>query len=77
MIGLDAHDLLYVGSLVLWLGRCHRAPFAGVLDQGYDWDMSVEDAIDLGRRAIYHATHRDAGSGGWINCMSPCATLGI
>lgn len=39
----------------------------GVLDQGYSWDMSVEDAIDLGRRSIYHATHRDAGSGGWIN----------
>lgn len=39
----------------------------GVLDQGYDWEMSPEDAIDLGRRAIYHATHRDAGSGGWIN----------
>lgn len=38
----------------------------GVLDQGYNWDMSVEDAIDLGRRSIYHATHRDAGSGGWI-----------
>ncbi len=27
----------------------------------------VEDAIELGRRAIYHATHRDAYSGGIIN----------
>ena len=43
----------------------HIAP--GVLDSGYSWDMSVEDAIDLGRRSIYHATHRDAGSGGFIN----------
>jgi hypothetical protein len=27
-------------------------------------DMSVEDAIELGRRAIYHATFRDSASGG-------------
>jgi len=39
----------------------------GVLDQGYRADLSVEEAIDLGRRAIYHATHRDAYSGGIIN----------
>lgn len=30
--------------------------------------MAVEDAIQLGRRAIYHATHRDAYSGGVVNC---------
>lgn len=39
----------------------------GVLDQGYRWDMSRAEAEELGRRAIYHATHRDAGSGGYIN----------
>jgi len=39
----------------------------GVLDQGYRWDLSVEDAIELGRRSIYHATHRDAYSGGLVN----------
>jgi len=39
----------------------------GVLDTGYSYDMSVEDAIDLGKRSIYHATHRDAYSGGTIN----------
>lgn len=39
----------------------------GVLDQGYSFDMSVEDAIELGQRSIYHATHRDAASGGVIN----------
>ena len=39
----------------------------GVLDSGYKFDMSVEDAYDLGRRAIYHATHRDAYSGGVVN----------
>ena len=40
----------------------------GVLDRGYSFDMSVDDAIDLARRSIYHATHRDAASGGIINC---------
>lgn len=38
----------------------------GVLDSGYRWDLSDEDAQDLGRRAIYHATHRDAYSGGIV-----------
>jgi len=36
----------------------------GVLDSGYSEDMSVEDACELGRRSIYHATYRDAYSGG-------------
>jgi len=39
----------------------------GVLDQGYDYNMSVEDARELGRRAIYHATYRDAYSGGTVS----------
>lgn len=38
----------------------------GVLDSGYRWDLSDEEAQDLGRRAIYHATHRDAYSGGIV-----------
>ena len=38
----------------------------GVLDGSYDYNMSDEAAYDLGRRAIYHATHRDAYSGGII-----------
>lgn len=29
--------------------------------------MSVEDACELGRRAIYHATFRDAVSGGTVS----------
>jgi 20S proteasome subunit beta 5 len=29
--------------------------------------MSTEDAIELGKRAILHATHRDAYSGGVNN----------
>lgn len=38
----------------------------GVLDSGYRWDMTDEEAYELGRRAIYHATHRDAYSGGIV-----------
>ena len=39
----------------------------GVLDSGYKWDLSIPDAYDLAQRAIYHATHRDAYSGGVVN----------
>lgn len=39
----------------------------GVLDAGYRWDLSVEEAYELAQRAIYHATFRDAYSGGHIN----------
>lgn len=38
----------------------------GVLDSGYRWDLTDEEAQELGRRSIYHATHRDAYSGGII-----------
>ncbi|XP_032065713.1 proteasome subunit beta type-8 [Thamnophis elegans] len=39
----------------------------GVLDSGHRPDLSVEEAYDLGRRAICYATHRDAYSGGVVN----------
>lgn len=39
----------------------------GVLDAGYRWDMTDDEAVDLGQRAIYHATHRDSFSGGINN----------
>eukprot|EP01068_Selenidium_serpulae_P001462 Selendium_serpulae@DN1603_c0_g1_i1.p1 len=39
----------------------------GVMDSGFKEDMSVEEAVELGKRAIYHATHRDGGSGGVVN----------
>jgi 20S proteasome subunit beta 5 len=39
----------------------------GVLDAYYRYDMTMEEAIDLGKRAIVHATHRDAYSGGVNN----------
>ena len=39
----------------------------GVLDTYYRPDLTVEEAIDLGKRAIVAATHRDAYSGGMNN----------
>mgnify|MGYP003386050365 CR=1 FL=1 len=33
----------------------------------YRYDLTVEEAIELGKRAILHATHRDAYSGGMNN----------
>lgn len=44
----------------------------GVLDSGYRPDLSIPEAIELGRRAILQATHRDAMSGGFVTgiCIS-------
>lgn len=39
----------------------------GILDTEYRKDLSLKEAVELGKRAIYHATHRDAASGGMIN----------
>ncbi|KZZ90705.1 proteasome component PRE2 [Ascosphaera apis ARSEF 7405] len=39
----------------------------GVLDANYRYDLSVEEALELGSRSILAATHRDAFSGGHIN----------
>eukprot|EP01024_Parvocaulis_polyphysoides_P065850 TRINITY_DN769_c0_g1_i3.p1 TRINITY_DN769_c0_g1~~TRINITY_DN769_c0_g1_i3.p1 ORF type:complete len:283 (-),score=43.86 TRINITY_DN769_c0_g1_i3:320-1114(-) len=39
----------------------------GVLDEGYKWDLSAEEAVELGRRSIYHATFRDTASGGTVS----------
>jgi len=33
----------------------------------FDWDMSIDEAVELGRRAIYHATFRDGASGGVVS----------
>lgn len=38
----------------------------GVVDAHRREDMTLEEAVELGKRAIYHATHRDAGSGGVV-----------
>ncbi|XP_003421097.3 proteasome subunit beta type-8 [Loxodonta africana] len=39
----------------------------GVMDSGYRPNLSPEEAYDLARRAIAHATHRDSYSGGVVN----------
>merc|ERR1712000_340245 len=39
----------------------------GVLDAEYKYELSNEEALELGRRSILAATHRDAYSGGYIN----------
>jgi len=39
----------------------------GVMDDCYRHDLTDEEAIELGKRAIYHATYRDAYSGGVNN----------
>ncbi|KAH8340188.1 hypothetical protein KR067_012703 [Drosophila pandora] len=51
----------------------------GVLDSGYHWDLEDDVAQELGRRAIYHATFRDAYSGGIIRVyhMTPTGWVKI
>ncbi|GAA6011328.1 hypothetical protein JCM10207_008302 [Rhodosporidiobolus poonsookiae] len=52
-------DLFSVGS---------GSTFAyGVLDQGYRWDLTAEEALDLGKRSIFAACRRDAFTGNTIN----------
>ena len=52
-------DLFSVGS---------GSTFAyGVVDQGYSWDLTDEEALELGRRSIYAAGHRDAFTGNSVN----------
>merc|ERR1719230_1074838 len=38
----------------------------GVLDTQYKYDMEIQEAVDLGIRAIASATYRDAASGGIV-----------
>ena len=37
------------------------------LFSSYRYDMTVEEAAELARRAIYHATFRDGASGGVVS----------
>ncbi|KAH9386992.1 20S proteasome subunit beta 5 [Nematocida major] len=39
----------------------------GILNPGYRYDLEKEEAIELARRAIFHAGHSDAYSGGTVN----------
>lgn len=47
----------------------------GVMDSGYRPDLSLEEAFELGRRAIVFATHRDNYSGGVVNSKRPILSL--
>jgi len=38
----------------------------GVLDTNYRYDMSLEEAVELGKRAITSATYKDSASGGVV-----------
>lgn len=49
---------------VSWLALC-SVPRAN--DQGYSYDLSDEEAQELGRRSIVAAGHRDAFSGNTCN----------
>ncbi|KAL0270448.1 UNVERIFIED_CONTAM: hypothetical protein PYX00_007860 [Menopon gallinae] len=46
----------------------------GVLDTGYHWNLEDAQAYDLAQRSIYHATFRDASSGGIIRVYHIKAT---
>lgn len=52
----------------------------GVLDPEYKYDLEDEEAFELARRAIYHATYRDCASGGivrgWFRILS-CALFAL
>ncbi|SCU96658.1 LAMI_0F07294g1_1 [Lachancea mirantina] len=39
----------------------------GVLDTNYKWELTVDEALYLGKRSILAAAHRDAYSGGSVN----------
>ncbi|KAH8327123.1 hypothetical protein KR074_003137 [Drosophila pseudoananassae] len=89
----EGAKLIYVDSegmkssgLVFSVGS--GSPYAlGVLDTGYRFDLTDQEAYDLAKRAIYHATSKDAYSGGivrlyhinaegWRNiCNTDCADL--
>lgn len=52
------HELAYL------LGVSNIPPNTSFIIASYHYDMSVEEAAELARRAIYHATFRDGASGG-------------
>ena len=55
--------------------RLHVAALEPLLNCAIFRDMSVEDAIELGQRSIYHATFRDAVSGGTVSGKSQLLTI--
>lgn len=39
----------------------------GILENNYKYNMTKEEALNLGKKAIFHAAHRDSYSGGVCN----------
>lgn len=66
---MDADGTRLSGNMFSTGSGCSHA--YGVMDTGYRPDLSIEEACDLGRRAIVHATHRDSYSGGVVNSKRP------
>ena len=38
-----------------------------MLDTGYRWDLTTDEALELAERSIFAATYRDAYSGGTVS----------
>ncbi|XP_058070990.1 proteasome subunit beta type-5-A-like [Magnolia sinica] len=54
------------------------SPYAyGVLDNGYYYDMSIEEAAELAHHSICHATFRDGASGGVASGLSLSLSLSL
>jgi 20S proteasome subunit beta 5 len=54
------------------------SPYAySLVDSFYRYDMAEDQAVELGLKAIYHATHRDSGSSGFARCVlvTPAGTV--
>ena len=47
----------------------------GVLDAEYHYDLEDDEALELGKRSILAATHRDAFSGGYIRISAKRSTI--
>jgi len=74
--GYDTHPRLYsidwYGSVTeeKYVATGSGSPTAiGVIEDGYDENMDVEQAVDLARRAVLSATRRDAFSGNGIDIV--------
>lgn len=69
---LCALMLLWTDELWKLLKSCMLSEFTAFLLlylSRYRFDLSVEEAAELARRAIYHATFRDGASGGVASGM--------
>ncbi|CAK9181553.1 unnamed protein product [Ilex paraguariensis] len=58
IVGKAPHSFMYSYSFLFCCIRCSN------VSARYRYDMTVEEAAELARRAIYHATFRDGASGG-------------